>query len=189
MKIIYIIVFFFLLLLIGCAHSPVSTILGGKYILLQEGKKEAVISYSIWRKEKDGKQLVCRFVVEKDKIVSILPTPVSSDAVRETANFIRFGNGYSPIFQLYLDEKGNLFRTERGVARLNEKNEAIKHSELWNKQELSPQMQKLLFDEFSGYVYIVIQQNASFSRVNKLLKEVASNEAILFGVGWDPSGF
>ncbi len=74
------------MMLAGCVRDsvPERTFPGGH--VLRESKhpsKPDTVELSVWKLTEKTELLVCRIVAERGKVVSIMPTPVQTDAIRE----------------------------------------------------------------------------------------------------------
>jgi len=156
----------------GCARDSITerAFPGGH--VLRESKLPDRTELSIWKQADKTELLVCRVVSERGRVVSIMPTPVQTDAIRPTANFIAMGNGWTSVLALRLDERGKLFKDQLDAAE--------RRSVEFGFDRIDKILQHA---ESLGPVYLVVEQNADVSRFEEVFKKLTSS-APSVGVGW-----
>jgi hypothetical protein len=139
----------------------------------KQGGDDAVIEVSVWKVDQQQRLLVCKIIKQRGVIVSIMPTPIQTDAIRPIGNFVTVGNGWTPSTAFYLDERGRLYRTRE---------DAKKH-----EKEITSEMLTALIKTTAGSklsnVYLTVEQNTRYDRFEEVFRLLApASEEI--GVGW-----
>lgn len=112
-----------------------------------------------------GSELICRVITQRGRVVSLLPTPIGSDDLHSYAGFRPVGNGWHPISFIDLDETGKLTIGGRQGLAIDER----RWQDLVNHQE---------------QVYVVVEQNAPYSNLLAIAKQLAARTNGTFGIGW-----
>ena len=157
----------------GYADEPRKYIFEEIAIRNDTGDTAPITEVSIWDKSGASPLLVCKVVKQSDLIVSIMPTPIQTDAVRPTAHFVTVGNGWSPSMVLYLDERGPLYRSaddarERTHEITEEKLLALLENKATKKMP---------------YAYLIVEQNTPYKRFEEVFRAIAPAFQSV-GVGW-----
>ena len=163
----------------------------GESTILEAGPRDesGIQQLALWRTQVDQKRLVCRVVVqgtrEGDRVVSVMPTPIQSDAERPIADFVMLGNGWSPVWEFYVDQRGGLFTRSRGN-KLTGPDDAGPGVPF---DERAPFPEHLLGKKgaFDGYLLVTIEQNAPWEKVKAYLRGFAEHDGCMFGVGFEPA--
>ena len=137
------------------------------------GETAPITEVSIWDKSRPSPLLVCKVVKQSDLIVSIMPTPVQTDAIRPTAQFVTVGNGWSPTTQFYLDERGNLFQSEEDSKDLQKK----------LTSEMLAKLLSIMSVKSPEFVYLTVEQNTPYKKFEEIFRLLAPVSESL-GVGW-----
>jgi len=137
------------------------------------GSADAVSEVTIWKKTKQGRLLVCKIVRQSGLIVSIMPTPIQTDAIRPTGHFVTVGNGWSPSTLFYLEERGRLYLTREDAEKRKNELTADKLSTL------------LAAHDKNGMpnVYLTVEQNTPYNRFEEVFGALVPASETL-GVGW-----
>lgn len=141
------------------------------------------------KKEKDTKvititlnqKLVAKLFLDKETktIISILSTPMQSDALRPIGNFIQFGNGFEKIKE-FIIEKNRLYLWRPDTIIINNKKEySISH------QRIEINKNKLNKMNFNGkLLYLTVSQNTTIEAFNNIFKLLNERKPKLIGIGF-----
>ena len=157
----------------GYADEPRRYIFEEIAVRNDTGDTAPVTEVSIWDQSGASPRLVCKVVKQSDLVVSIMPTPIQTDAVRPTAHFVTVGDGWSPSMALYLDEQGPLYRSADDARE--------RDNELTEERLLA-----LLGDKATKkmpYAYLIVEQNTPYKRFEEVFHLIAPAFQSV-GVGW-----
>jgi hypothetical protein len=167
-----------MLIAAGLCHADPRE-LAGHYVMEEQllsgkqGGDDALLEASIWKVGQQQRLLVCKIVTQRGMIVSIMPTPIQTDAIRPVGNFVTVGNGWTPSTLFYLEKGGKLYRTRE---------DAQKHDKETTADMLTALL-KATAERKMPNVYLTVEQNTRYERFQEVFRLLApASEQI--GVGW-----